>query len=63
MRSVPIVFMDKSFWGGLFEWIKSTMLKNGKISEKDLEMYTLVDTADEAMEYILSKLSSNTPNF
>lgn len=63
MRSVPIVFMDKSFWGGLFDWIKSTMLKNGKISEKDLDMYTLVDTADDAMEYILSKLSSNTPNF
>ena len=63
MRSVPIVFMDKSFWGGLLEWIQTTMLKNGKISEKDIDMYTVVDTADEAMEYILSKLSSNTPNF
>ena len=63
MRSVPIVFMDSNFWGGLFEWIKNTMLRQGKISKEDLEMYKLVDSPEEAMEYILSKLNTNAPNF
>ena len=63
MRSVPIVFMDSNFWGGLFEWIKNTMLSQGKISKEDLEMYKLVDSPEEAMEYILSKLNTNAPNF
>ena len=63
MRSVPIVFMDTKFWGGLFEWVKNTMLKESKISEKDLDMYKLVDTPEEAMSYILSKLDTNAPNF
>ena len=63
MRSVPIVFMDSNFWGGLFEWIKNTMLSQGKISKEDLEMYKLVNSPEEAMEYILSKLNTNAPNF
>ena len=63
MRSVPIVFMDSNFWSGLFEWIKNTMLSQGKISKEDLEMYKLVDSPEEAMEYILSKLNTNAPNF
>ncbi len=63
MRSVPIVFMDTKFWGGLFEWVENTMLKENKISKKDLEMYKIVDTPEEAMEYILSKLNTNAPNF
>ena len=63
MRSVPIVFMDTNYWKGLFEWVKEKMLDEGKISEKDLNLFTVVDTADEAMDYILSKLSTNKPNF
>lgn len=63
MRSVPIVFMDTNYWKGLFEWVKEKMLEEGKISEKDLNLFTVVDTADEAMDYILSKLSTNKPNF
>ena len=32
-------------------------------SKEDLEMYKLVDSPEEAMEYILSKLNTNAPNF
>ena len=39
------------------------MLSQLKISKDDLEMYKLVDSPEEAMEYILSKLNTNAPNF
>lgn len=49
----PIVLMSKSFWGGLLDWIKSTLLEtNGNINAKDLDLFYLADTVDEAVEYI-----------
>ena len=62
----PIVLVDKSYWGGLMDWIKSTMeQKVNNISGKDLELIQLVDTADEAVAIITEFYSkySIKPNF
>lgn len=62
----PVVLVGKSYWSGLLDWIKQTMLLTEKnISEKDLELFKLVDTADEALEYIEAFFKNNsfTPNF
>ena len=48
----PIVLVGKKFWSGLFDWLKNTMLEEGYIAEKDLELYRLVDTAEEAVAHI-----------
>lgn len=48
----PIVLVGSEYWGGLLEWVKNTMLKAGNISEEDLNLYRLVDTAEEAAEHI-----------
>lgn len=48
----PIVLVGKEFWGGLFEWIKNTLLADGKISEPDLDLFHLVDSSDEAVKII-----------
>jgi len=50
----PIVLVGKEFWGGLIDWIKNTQLTNGLISEKDLDLFRVVDTAEEAVEKIVS---------
>ncbi len=44
----PIVLVGTEYWNGLFDWIKNTMLGNKYISEEDLNLYRMVDTADEA---------------
>lgn len=61
----PIVFVGKEYWSGLIDWIKSTMLKEGNISEKDLDLFALVDEEDEVIEYIeeFFKTHKLTPNF
>ncbi|MBL4709480.1 MAG: TIGR00730 family Rossman fold protein [Flavobacteriales bacterium] len=49
----PIVLMSKSFWGGLIDWIKETLLEtNETINAEDLDLFYLADTVDEAVEYI-----------
>ena len=45
--------VGKSFWAGLIGWIKQIMLKKEKnISPEDLDLFSVVDTSEEALEII-----------
>lgn len=62
----PIILVGKEYWQGLFDWIKSTMLyKEHNIHESDLDLFKLVDTADEAVSHIVEFYSKYLlkPNF
>ncbi|MGL4631102.1 MAG: TIGR00730 family Rossman fold protein [Leadbetterella sp.] len=48
----PIVLVGTKYWGGMWEWIKTTMIEEGNISEEDLKLVKLVDTADDAVSVI-----------
>lgn len=49
----PIILVSKSFWAGLIDWIKGTLLEaENNISEKDLDLFVMVDTAEEAVKEI-----------
>ncbi len=48
----PIILVNSEYWGGLINWLKTTMLKEGKIREEDLDLFKLVDTATEAANLI-----------
>jgi hypothetical protein len=49
----PIVLVGKDYWTGLIDWIKNTMLEQERnISPEDLNLFRLVDTAEEAAEHI-----------
>jgi len=48
----PIILVGSDFWGGLIDWIKNTLLAEGNISEKDLNLFRIVDTADEAIDHL-----------
>ena len=61
----PIILVGTKFWGGLVDWIKNTLLTEGNISAKDLDLIHVVDTADEAVEILNNfyKESELSPNF
>jgi len=48
----PVVLVGKQYWGGLFEWVKTTMLDQGYIGADDLNLVALVDTPTEAVKVI-----------
>lgn len=49
----PIVLVGTDYWSGLMDWVKNNMLNvEGNISPEDLNLYRLVDTAEEATEHI-----------
>ena len=62
----PIILVGIKYWTGLIEWIKQVMLAEERnISPEDLDIFTLVDTADEAVENIYRFYSRYllSPNF
>ena len=49
----PIILVGTEFWSGLMDWIKGTLLKKyATISEENLELFRIVDTAAQAVEHI-----------
>ncbi len=59
----PIVLIGKKYWGGLIDWMQETLWKNGAVSQKDFDLFRLVDTAEEAVEKIKeyhNKFDKNT---
>ncbi|MGC9342705.1 MAG: TIGR00730 family Rossman fold protein [Bacteroidales bacterium] len=62
----PIILVGSEYWKGLLDWIKNSMLEiENNISEDDLDLYKLVDTAEDAVEHINSFYSKYllSPNF
>lgn len=62
----PVVLVGTEYWSGLLDWIKGTMLQKEKnINADDLFLFKLVDTADDAVTYILDYYAdmSISPNF
>jgi len=52
MPGFPVVLYGRSFWEGLFEWLRSEPLRHGMISTEDLELFHITDSADEVVERI-----------
>ncbi len=53
MNPVPVICIGKKFWEPLDTWARSAMTQEYKtISPEDTELYTIVDTAQEAFEII-----------
>lgn len=48
----PIVLVGKKYWAGLIDWLQNTLWTHGAISQKDFDLFRIVDTAEEAVEKI-----------
>jgi len=62
----PIVMVGEKYWSGLIAWIKEEMLADEhNIAPDDLNLLTIVDTPDEAVEVIVKFYSRYllSPNF
>ena len=52
VTSFPIVLMGTDYWGGLFDWLRGTVLEAGTVSPKDVELLHLTDDVDEAVRLV-----------
>ncbi|MDC1448924.1 TIGR00730 family Rossman fold protein [Flavobacteriaceae bacterium] len=65
IEKFPIILVGRSFWAGLLDWVKNTLLENGNISEKDLDLLQMADNEEEVVNHINAfyKGKSLSPNF
>ncbi|WP_297336439.1 TIGR00730 family Rossman fold protein [Algoriphagus sp.] len=61
----PIVLVGKDYWSGLVDWIKKTILLHNNINEEDLDLFSVVENATEAVQVIDDFYSKYllSPNF
>jgi uncharacterized protein (TIGR00730 family) len=52
IRSFPLILMGSEYWQGLLDWLKKTMLLEGKISPTDLDLIQIVDEPEEVVKLI-----------
>ena len=48
----PVVLLGSAYWGGLYDWIASTVLPGGKIGEKDMALLHVTDEVDDAVKVV-----------
>ena len=61
MTSFPIVLIGTSYWSGLFDWLRETVLAEGKINATDLDMMVVTDDVDEAVGLMVAAREKRWP--
>ena len=52
IKSFPVVLMGSDYWKGLLDWLRKTMLREGKIDQEDLERIQVMDDPEEVVRHI-----------
>lgn len=52
IKPFPIVLVGSEFWSGLVDWLREKLLGHGNISEEDLDLFVVLDDADEVVNYL-----------
>ncbi len=62
ISKIPVVLYGKKFWDPFMHIFETTMLKEYKtISKEDFELFHVVDSVDEAYDYIIAHVDPKTP--
>ncbi|MGW7575343.1 LOG family protein [Streptomyces sp. NPDC054765] len=52
----PIVLFGTAYWSGLVDWLRDTLIAEGKASMHDLELFHLSDDVDEAIALVTKEV-------
>jgi uncharacterized protein (TIGR00730 family) len=52
IKPFPVIIFNSQYWKGLLDWLKSTVLAKGFISEEDLDLLIACDQPDEVIEAV-----------
>lgn len=54
IQNFPVVLFGSDYWNGLLQWLKETMLSQGKIAPDDLDLLFVTDSPEEVRDVIVS---------
>jgi uncharacterized protein (TIGR00730 family) len=53
VQNFPVILFGSAYWHGLHEWLRTTMLSEGKIAPADLDLLIMCDSPTEVRDTIL----------
>lgn len=59
IKPIPIVLIGKKFWHGFDYMNRNCLLPEGTISKADLDLYTIVDSPEEACDALLKGIAKD----
>jgi uncharacterized protein (TIGR00730 family) len=63
VTSFPVALIGVDYWRGLIDWMRDTVLADGKISEGDLDILTLTDDVDEVVDLMVEARAGHGQTF
>ena len=58
VRDFPVVLYDTRYWRGFLDWVRDTLLAEGKVSPEDLDLMELADTPEDVVRIIMAHSGS-----
>jgi uncharacterized protein (TIGR00730 family) len=58
----PVILFGSSYWAGLVDWIRATMVENGTVSPRDLDLLHVTDDVAEVVELIQAADAARASN-
>jgi len=52
IKPFPVILVGSEFWKGLLDWVKTVVLKEGKITPSDLDIFQVMDDPSEILKII-----------
>ena len=52
IRPFPLILMGKEYWGGLVDWIRSTLKARGMISPDDMDILQVIDDPAQVVKSV-----------
>ena len=60
IKNFPVILFGSSYWKGLLDWMRTTMLSEGKISPADLDLLMVTDSPEEVRDIIVSSIQDGS---
>jgi uncharacterized protein (TIGR00730 family) len=55
----PVVLYDSEYWTGCVDWLKNMLLEREYISPEDMDLFTIVDTPEDAVKIVVDSAREN----
>lgn len=59
-RKIPIILVHEPFWRGLLDWLRSTLVEEGMIDAKDMNLMQIIDDPKQIVEAIFQHYERRT---
>jgi len=59
VRNFPLVLFGSEYWRGLYDWMKATMVTQGKIALDDIDFLSITDSPEDAVRIIVEFYEKN----